>query len=76
MLGNQYPSTSSLERDLESDEEDGTVLTAKIGTKWKKVQVGELFTGILVSHNILKEVHIRKCNITEAHRQLKTKNFV
>ena len=33
VLGDQDPSTSSLQSDLESDEEDGTVLTAKDGTK-------------------------------------------
>ena len=99
MLGNQYPSTSSLQSDLKFDEDDNAVLTTKIGTKWKKVQVGELSTDILVSYNILKESpgpssyalrniqalspasawllfidkfileHIRKCTITEAHRQ-------
>ena len=30
-LGNQDPSLSSLQSDLESDEEDGAVLTAKDG---------------------------------------------
>ena len=55
MLGNQDPSTSSLQIDLESDEKNGTVLTAKDGTKWKKVQVGEQSTGRLASRNILKE---------------------
>ena len=33
VLGNQNPSTSSLQSDLESDDENGAVLTAKIGTK-------------------------------------------
>ena len=33
VLGNQDSSTSSLQSDLESDEEGGTVLTAKDGTK-------------------------------------------
>ena len=55
MLGNQDLSTISLQSDLESDEENGTVLTAKDQTKWKKVQVGEQSTGMLASHNILKE---------------------
>ena len=55
VLGNQEPSTSSLQSDLESEEEDGAVLTAKDGTKWKKVQVDEQSTGRLASHNILKE---------------------
>ena len=55
VLGNQDPSTSSLQSDLDSDEEDGAVLTAKNGTKWKKVQVGEQSTGRLASHNILKK---------------------
>ena len=32
-LGNQDPSTSSLQSDLESDEENGATLTAKDGTK-------------------------------------------
>ena len=32
-LGNQDPNTSSLQSDLESDEKDGAVLTAKDGTK-------------------------------------------
>ena len=54
-LGNQDPSTSSLQSDLEFDEENGAMLTAKDGTKWKKVQVGEQSTGRLASHNILKE---------------------
>ena len=54
MLGNQDPSTSSLQSDLEFDEKDGAVLTAKNGTKWKKVQVDEQSTGRLASHNILK----------------------
>ena len=81
------------------------VLTAKNGNKWKKVQVGEQYTGRLASHNILKECpspssyarrniqvaspaiawllfidrfileHIRKCTITEAHRQTKNEEF-
>ena len=55
VLGNQDPSTSSLQSDLESEEENGAVLTAKDGTKWKKVQVGEQSTGRLASYNILKE---------------------
>ena len=55
MLGSQDPSTSSLQSDLGSDEEDSAMLTAKNGTKWKKVQVGEQSTGRLASHNILKE---------------------
>ena len=55
MLGNQDPSASSLQSDLESDEEDSEVLTAKDGTKWKKVQVGEQSTGTLASHNTLKK---------------------
>ena len=106
MLDNQDPSTSNLQSDLESEEENDAVLTAKDGTKWKKVQVGEQSTGRLASHNSLKECpgpsnyarrniqatnpasawllfidkfileHIRKCTITEAHRQPKTKNFV
>ena len=33
VLGNQDPSTSSLQSDLESEEENGAVLTAKDGTK-------------------------------------------
>ena len=33
VLGSQDPTTSSLQSDLESDEEDGAVLTAKDGTK-------------------------------------------
>ena len=36
VLGNQDSSTSSLQSDLESDEDDGAVFTAKNGTKWKK----------------------------------------
>ena len=105
LLVNQDSSISSLQSDLESAEEDGTVLTAKDGTKWKKVQVGEQSTGRLASHNILKECpgpsscarrniqaaspasawllfidkfilkHIRKCTITEAHRQTESKEF-
>ena len=105
VLGNQDPSTSSLQSDLESEKEDGVVLTAKDGTKWKKVQVGEQFTGRLESYDILKECpgpssyarrniqavspasawllfidkfileHIRKCTITEAHRQTENKEF-
>ena len=105
MLGNQDPSTSSLQSDLESEEDDDAVLTAKDGTKWKKVQVGEQSTGRLASHNILKECpgpssyarrniqatspasawllfidkfileHIRKCTITEAHRQTENEDF-
>ena len=105
VLGNQDPSTSSLQSDLESDEEDGAVLTAKNGTKWKKVQVDEQSTGRLASHNTLKECpgsfsyahrniqaassasawllfidkfileHIRKCTITEAHRQTENEEF-
>ena len=55
VLGNQDPSTSSVQSDLEFDEEDGAVLTAKDGTKWKKVQGREQSTGKLASHNILKE---------------------
>ena len=55
MLDNQDPSTSSLQSESESDEEDGAVLTAKNGTKWKKVQVGGQSTGRLACHNILKE---------------------
>ena len=55
MLGSQDPSTSSLQTDLESDEEDSAMLTAKDDTKWKKEQVGEQSTGRLASHNILKE---------------------
>ena len=55
VLGNHDPSTSSLQSDLESDEEDGTVLLAKDDTKWMKAQVGEQSTGRLASHNILKE---------------------
>ena len=55
MEGSQDPSTSSLRSNLESDEEDGAVLTAQDGTTWKKVQVGEQSTGRSASHNILKE---------------------
>ena len=55
MLGNQDTCTSSLQSALECEEEDDTLLTAKDGTKWKKVQVGEQSTGRLASHNILKE---------------------
>ena len=55
VLGSQDSSTSSLQSDLESDEEDSAVLTAKDSTKWKRVQVGEQSTGRLASHNILKE---------------------
>ena len=33
VLGNQDPSTSSLQSDLESEEENGAVLTAKDGSK-------------------------------------------
>ena len=55
VLGNQDSSTSSLQSDLESDEDDGAVLTAKDGTKWKKAQVGEQSIGRLARHNILKE---------------------
>ena len=54
VLGNQDSSISSLQSDLESDE-DGTVLIAKNGTKWKKLQVGEQSTGRLASHSIPKE---------------------
>ena len=54
VLGNQDPSTSSLQSDLES-EENGAVLTTKEGTKWKKVQVGEQSAGRLASYNILQE---------------------
>ena len=105
VLGIQDPSTSSLQNNLESDEEDGTVLTAQDGTKWKKVQFGEQSTGRLASYNILKECigpssyarrniqvaspasawlifidkyileHIRKCTITEAHRQTENEEF-
>jgi len=32
---------SSLQSDLETDENDGTVLTAKDGNKWKKIQVSD-----------------------------------
>ena len=77
VLDNQNPSTSSLQRDLESDEEDGAVLTAKDGTKWKKVQVDEQPTGRLASHNILKEC---KSSVSAPSLKLidkpKTKNFV
>ena len=55
VFGNQDPSTSSLQSDLESDEENGAVLTAKNDTKWKKVQVGKQSTGRLASNNIVKE---------------------
>ena len=55
VLGNQDTCTSSLQSALECEEEDDTLLTAKGGTKWKKVQVGEQSTGRLASHNILKE---------------------
>ena len=55
MLGNQDTCTNSLQSALECEEEDDTLLTAKDGTKWKKVQVGEQSTGRLASHNILKE---------------------
>ena len=55
VLGNQDTCTSSLQSALECEEEDDTLLTAKDGTKWKKVQVGEQSTGRLASHNILKE---------------------
>ena len=55
VLDNQDPSKSSLQSDLESDEEDRAVLTAKDGNKWKNAQVGEQSTGRLASHNILKE---------------------
>ena len=36
-LGNQDPSTSCLQRDLESDEKDCAVLTAKDGKRCKSV---------------------------------------
>ena len=55
VLGNQNPSTNSLQSDLESDEEDDTVLIAKNSTKWKKVQIGEQSTDRLASHNIVTE---------------------
>ena len=55
VLGHQDPSTSSLQSDLESDEENGAVLTAKNDTKWKKVQVGKQSTGRLASNNIVKK---------------------
>ena len=35
VLGYQDPSTSSLQNDFKSDEENSTLLTAKDGTKWK-----------------------------------------
>ena len=90
---------------MESDEEDGAVLTANDGIKLGKVQVDEQSTGRLASHNILKECpgpssyarrnilaaspasawllsidkfileHIRKCTITEAHRQTENEEF-
>ena len=44
---NQDSSTSSLKSNLESDEEDGAVLTANDGTKLGKVQVDEQSIGRL-----------------------------
>jgi len=38
VLGNRDTSMSDLQSDLETDENDTTVLTAKDGTKWKKIQ--------------------------------------
>ena len=55
VLGNQDTCTSSLQSALECEEENDTLLTAKDGTKWKKVQVGEQSTGRHASHNVLKE---------------------
>ena len=55
VLGNQDICIISLQSALECEEEDNTLLTAKDGTKWKKVQVGEQSTGRLANHNILKE---------------------
>ena len=68
VLGNQDPSTSSLQSDLESEEENGAVLTAKDGTKWKKVQVGEQSTGRLASHNILRNVLAFRVMHVETYR--------
>ena len=55
VLGNRDPRTSGLQSALETDEDVGTVLTAKDGTKWKQVQNSEQSTGRLAGHNILRQ---------------------
>ena len=51
--GNRDPTTSGLQSYLETDENDGVVLTAKDGTKWKKIQVNDQSTGRHAGQNIL-----------------------
>jgi len=53
--GNRDPTTSGLQSYLETDESDGTVFTAKDGTKWKKIQVSDQSTGRLAGRNILRQ---------------------
>ena len=54
VLRNQDLSTSSLQRALKPDEEDGASLTAKDGTKWREVQIGEQSSGKIANHNIVR----------------------
>ena len=53
--GNRDPTTSGLQSYLEIDENDGVVLTANDGTKWKKIQVSVPSTGRLAGRNILRQ---------------------
>lgn len=55
VLGNRDRSTRCLQNDLETDEDDGKVLTAKNGTKWKQVQVRDKSTVRISGNHILRE---------------------
>ena len=55
VLCNPDTSMSGLPSDLETEENNGTILTAKNGTKWKKTQVSDQSTGRLEGYNILTQ---------------------
>jgi len=55
VLRNRDTTMSGLQSDLDTDENDGAVLTAKDGTEWKKIQVSDQSTGRLAGYNILRQ---------------------